>query len=53
MRRTSNRLTGQVAAEEIGSFVLMLIFIVGMAAYGFYVSLGGQKILSGRLLGES
>ena len=43
-------ITTEFSAWYAGDFVLALIMLVGLAAYGFYTSLGGQKVFRGQLL---
>ncbi|HVQ39941.1 MAG TPA: serine/threonine-protein kinase [Pyrinomonadaceae bacterium] len=44
--------TPELSAWYATNFVIAMVICVALAAYGFYVSLGGQKLLSGRLLEE-
>ncbi len=44
--------THELTAWYARDFTIALIICVALAAYGFYASLGGQKLLSGKLLEE-
>lgn len=43
-------ITTDFTAWYAGSFILIAAIVLAIAVYGFYVSLGGQKVLSGKLL---
>lgn len=45
-------ITSDFTAWYAGSFFLIAAIVLAMAVYGFYVSLGGQKVWSGKLLQE-
>jgi serine/threonine-protein kinase len=45
-------ITTKLTAWYASSFVLALIILLSMAIYGFYISLGGQKVFGGKLLQE-
>ncbi|HET6668618.1 MAG TPA: serine/threonine-protein kinase [Pyrinomonadaceae bacterium] len=45
-------MTTELTAWYAIHFTVALVIALALAAYGFYVSLGGQKLLSGRLLEE-
>lgn len=44
--------TTEVTAWYASTFVMISIVVLAMSTYAFYISLGGQKILSGKLLEE-
>jgi Protein kinase domain len=43
-------ITSEFSAWYAGDFVLALVMLLGLAAYGFYTSLGDQKVFRGQLL---
>ncbi len=45
-------ITTELTAWYAIDFTVALVICLALAAYGFYTSLGGQKLLSGRLLEE-
>lgn len=45
-------ITTNLTAWYASSFVLVSIVLLALAVYSFYISLGGQKIFSGKLLEE-
>ena len=45
-------ITTELTAWYATDFTIALAIALVMAAYGFYISLGGQKLLSGKLLEE-
>jgi serine/threonine-protein kinase len=45
-------ITTELTAWYATDFTIALVIAVVIAAYGFYISLGGQKLLSGKLLEE-
>jgi hypothetical protein len=44
--------TTELTAWYAIDFTIALVIALILAAYGFYISLGGQKLLSGKLLDE-
>jgi hypothetical protein len=45
-------ITTELTAWYATDFTIALAIALVLAAYGFYISLGGQKLLSGKLLDE-
>src|SRR6185436_19641533 len=45
-------MTPQLTAWYATDFTIALAICVGLVGYGFYTSLGGQKLMSGKLLEE-
>ena len=45
-------ITTEVTAWYALDFTIALVIAIALAAYGFYISLGGQKLLPGTLLEE-
>lgn len=45
-------ITTELTAWYATDFTIALVICLALAAYGFYTSLGGQKLLSGKLLEE-
>ncbi|MGI8732372.1 MAG: protein kinase domain-containing protein [Pyrinomonadaceae bacterium] len=45
-------ITTELSAWYAIHFTIALVLCIALAAYGFYISLGGQKLLSGKLLEE-
>ena len=45
-------ITTELTAWYATTFVIDLIVMLGLAVYGFYTSLGGQKLLTGNILAE-
>jgi serine/threonine-protein kinase len=45
-------MTTELTAWYATDFTISLVICLALAAYGFYTSLGGQKLLSGKLLEE-
>lgn len=44
--------TSNLTAWYASSFVLIAVVLLALAVYSFYISLGGQKVFSGKLLEE-
>jgi hypothetical protein len=44
--------TTDISVWYAGNFIVALILLLGLAVWAFYTSLGGQKVLSGKLLQE-
>ena len=45
-------MTTEVTAWYATDFLIALVIGVALVGFGFYTSLGGQKLLSGKLLEE-
>jgi hypothetical protein len=45
-------ITTEFTAWYATDFTIALVIFLAVAVYGFYTSLGGQKLLSGKLLGD-
>lgn len=45
-------ITTELTAWYATDFTIALVICLALAAYGFYTSLGGEKLLSGKLLEE-
>jgi hypothetical protein len=47
-----NYLTLNVSAWHGGSAIFAYVVLLALGGYGFYTSLGGQKVFAGKLLEE-